>query len=225
MNNLNKKAFGGLLNLLVCVSTLIFLPAWSLGYWQAWIFLFTFFSSSLAITLYLMKKDPRLLERRVNAGAAAEAEKSQKVIQGFAAIVFLTTIVCPAVDHRFSWSPVPTYVVLAGDMLVVLGFFIVFLVFKENTYTSGIIEVAAEQKVISTGLYAVVRHPMYAGAMILLLGVPLALGSWWGLLTIVPMTGVIIWRLLCEEKFLAAKLPGYSGYRDRVRYRLAPFVW
>ena len=225
MNNLNKRAFAGILNLLVCMSLLIFLPAWSFRYWQAWVFLGAFFLPSLAITVYLMKKDPKLLERRVKAGAAAETEMSQKIIQGFAAIFFLATIVFPALDHRLGLSHVPTCAVVAGDMLVVLGFFIVYLVFKENSYTSGIIEVAAEQKVISTGPYALVRHPMYTGALILLLGVPLALGSWWGLLTIVPMTGVIIWRLLGEEKFLATKLAGYPAYRDRVRYRLAPFVW
>ncbi len=225
MNNLNKRACAGLLNLLVCMSLLIFLPAWSLRYWQAWVFLAAFFLPSLAITVYLMEKDPKLLERRVKAGAAAETEMSQKIIQAFAAIFFLATIVLPALDHRFGWRPIPTYAVVAGDMLVLLGFLIVFLVFKENSYTSAIIEVADEQTVISKGPYAIVRHPMYSGALILLLGVPLALGSWWGLLTIVPMTGVIIWRLLGEEKFLSNKLAGYADYRDRVRYRLAPLVW
>jgi protein-S-isoprenylcysteine O-methyltransferase Ste14 len=204
---------------------LIFLPGWTLNYWQAWLFLFVFFASSLAITLYLMKADPELLERRVHGGSAAEKERSQKVIQRFAAMAFIATMVFPALDHRFRWSNVPLIGVLAGDLLVALGFFVVFLAFKENTFTSGIIEVAPEQKVISTGPYAIVRHPMYAGALVLLLGAPLALGSWWGLLTIVPMTIVLVWRLLDEERFLASNLAGYTGYQDKVRYRLAPLIW
>jgi protein-S-isoprenylcysteine O-methyltransferase Ste14 len=207
------------------MALLIFLPAWTLNYCQAWVFLLSFFGSSLAITLYLMKNDPKLLERRVEGGVGAEKEKSQKIIQGFAAIAFVATIVVPALDHRFRLSVVPALASLCGDMMVALGFFFVFRVFKENSYTSGIVEVAAEQKVISTGPYAVIRHPMYAGALILLLGVPLALGSWWGLLTIIPMTMVLAWRVRDEERFLAKNLAGYSEYRTKVKYRLVPFIW
>jgi protein-S-isoprenylcysteine O-methyltransferase Ste14 len=225
MNDLNTKAFGGLLNLLICMASLIFLPAWTLKYWQAWVFLFAFFVPALAITLYLMKKDPKLLERRVKGGAAAEKETSQKIIQGFAALAFGATIVFPALDHRFKLSIAPAWAVLGGDALVLLGFFAVFLVFKENTFTSGIIEVSAEQRVISTGPYALVRHPMYLGALVLLLGVPLALGSWWGLLTMIPMTFVLVVRILFEERFLGKNLPGYSEYRNLVRYRLVPLIW
>jgi protein-S-isoprenylcysteine O-methyltransferase Ste14 len=120
---------------------------------------------------------------------------------------------------------VPPYTVAAGDILVMLGLLIIFLVFKENTFTSAVIEIATEQKVISTGPYAFVRHPMYIGALVMLLGVPLALGSWWGLLTIIPITLVIVWRLLDEEQFLTKKLSGYPAYRSQVRYRLVPFIW
>jgi protein-S-isoprenylcysteine O-methyltransferase Ste14 len=140
-------------------------------------------------------------------------------------IAFIAVLVVPAIDHRFGWSTMPPYVVAIGDILVVLGFLIVFLVFKENTFTSGTIEVASEQKVIATGPYAHVRHPMYVGALIMLLGMPLALGSWWGLFTIIPMTLVIAWRLLEEEKFLAKNLSGYSDYQSKVRCRLVPLVW
>ena len=114
---------------------------------------------------------------------------------------------------------------IAGDLLIAIGFSIVFLVFKENSYTSALIEVYAEQKVISSGPYAQVRHPMYTGALILLLGTPLALGSWWGVLTMIPITAVIIWRLLDEERFLTKNLPDYAGYKAKVKYRLVPFVW
>jgi protein-S-isoprenylcysteine O-methyltransferase Ste14 len=140
-------------------------------------------------------------------------------------IDFVAVMLVPAFDRRFAWSAVPSYVVVAGDLLVVLGFLIVFLVFRENTFTSAIIELSTEQKVISTGPYALVRHPMYIGALIMLVGVPLALGSWWGLLTVVAMTLVIVWRLLDEERFLAKNLAGYSEYQSAVRYRLLPFVW
>lgn len=225
MKGLNKKVFGGFLRLLVSLAVLLFLPAWTLRYWQAWIFLSVFSSSVLAITVYLIKWDPRLLERRINAGPGAERERSQKIIQTLAMMAFIAVFVFSAVDHRFVWSRVPPYVVAAGDILVVLGMLIIFFVFKENTFTSAVIEVDTEQKVISTGPYAFVRHPMYFGALVMLSGVPLALGSWWGLLTIIPMTLVIVWRLLDEEQFLAKKLSGYSEYRRKVRHRLIPFIW
>ena len=225
MNDLNRKAFTGLMNLIVVLALLLFLPAWTIDYWQAWIFLAVFSVSVLAITIYLMKEDPKLLERRVNAGPGAEKQKSQKIIQLLATIAFVAVLVVPAIDHRFGWSTMPTYVVAIGDLLVVLGLFIIFLVFKENTFSSGTIEVGSEQKVIATGPYAHVRHPMYIGALIMLLGMPLALGSWWGLFTIIPMTLVIAWRLLEEEKFLAENLSGYSDYRNKVRCRLVPLVW
>jgi protein-S-isoprenylcysteine O-methyltransferase Ste14 len=225
MTKLNKKAFEGLFFLIVALAALLFLPAWTVYYWQAWIFLGVFSALVLAITIYLMKKDPKLLERRVSAGPAAEKEKSQKVIQFLAQLAFIAIIVFPAIDHRFGWSAMPVAGVIVGNILVALGLYIVFLVFKENSFTSAVIEVGAEQKVISTGPYALVRHPMYAGAILMLLGVPLALGSWWGLLMIIPITLAIIWRLLDEEKFLAKNLPGYLEYKNKVKYRLLPFVW
>jgi len=225
VKELNKKALGGLLRLFVTLAALLFLPAWSLRYWQAWVFLCAFFAPILGITSYLMRHDPALLERRVDAGPGAEKERTQRIIQGLAAIAFFAVILLPSFDHRFGWSRVPAYVSLAGDLLVVLGLLVIFFVFKENTYASGTIEVGAGQKVISTGPYGRVRHPMYSGAIVMLLGLPLALGSWWGLLALVPFTLVILWRLLDEENFLARNLPGYSEYRSKVRYRLVPLVW
>jgi protein-S-isoprenylcysteine O-methyltransferase Ste14 len=225
MTKLDLKAFGGLLFLIIIMAAALFLSAWTLSYWQAWVFLSVFFVSVLAITIYLMKKDPKLLQRRVKAGPGYEKEKSQKIIQTLAQVAFISVLVVPAIDHRFAWSVVPAFVVVAGDVLVVLGLLIVFLVFKENTFTSATIEVGAEQKVISTGPYTFVRHPMYSGALIMLLGVPLALGSWWGLLAIIPMKLVIVFRLLDEEKFLTKNLPGYTEYKDKVRYHLTPFIW
>jgi protein-S-isoprenylcysteine O-methyltransferase Ste14 len=225
MKNLNMKAFEGLLFLLVVMAVSLFLPSWTFSYWQAWIFLAVFFISVLAITLYLMERDPKLLERRVNGGPSAEKEKSQQVIQSIAGIAFIAIFVLSAIDHRFAWSAVPPYMVMSGDVLVALGLLVVFFVFRENTFTSATIEIAADQKVISTGPYSLVRHPMYSGAFVMLLGVPIAIGSWWGLLAVVPIILVIVARLFDEEKFLAKSLAGYPEYLNRVKYRLIPFVW
>jgi protein-S-isoprenylcysteine O-methyltransferase Ste14 len=225
MEDLNKRAFAGLARAAIGLAVLLFLPAGTVDYWQGWIFLAVFSASALAITVYLMKNDPKLLQRRMRAGPGAEKERSQKIILSVAFALFIAVAVVPAIDHRFGWSAVPWYVSVLGDALVALGFLITFLVFMENSFTSAIVEVDAEQKVVSTGPYALVRHPMYTGALIMLSGAPLALGSWWGLLTMIPITLVIIWRLIDEEKFLVRRLPGYSDYRNKVRYRLVPFIW
>jgi len=225
MNTLNRKAFRGLLFLLLVMVALLFIPAGTLDYWQAWTFLAVYFVSSLAITLYLIKNDPKLLERRMSAGPTAEKETTQKIIMLFASLGFIGLIIFPALDHRFAWSQVPPYAALAGDVLVVLGWLAIFFVFKENTFTSATIELAPDQKVISTGPYAFVRHPMYAGGIVMLLGVPIALGSWWGLLVIVGMMPALIWRLFDEEKFLARNLQGYVEYQKKVQYRLIPLIW
>ena len=225
MNNLNAKAFGGLLFLLLVMAALLFLPAGTLDYWQAWAFLAVFGVSALAITLYLMKKDPKLLERRVQAGPTAEKERSQKIIQSISTVMFIAMLVVPALDHRFKWSPVPGSVSVVGDALVALGFLIIFFVYKENTFASATIEIHPGQKVISTGLYSLVRHPMYMGALFLFVGMPLSLGSWRGIFVFLFFMPALLWRIIDEEKLLTKDLPGYAEYKDKVRYRLIPFVW
>lgn len=225
MKGLNKKAFGGLLRLFISLAVLLFLPAWTLDYWQAWIFLAVYSLPLLAGTLYLMKKDPKLLERRISVGPGSEKRMSQKILNFLVSKALIVAVVFPATDHRCAWSGVPLYVVVAGDILVVLGHLIVIFVCKENTFASAIIEVVNGQRVIATGPYALVRHPMYMGWLVTFSGVPLALGSWWGLFTLIPITLAIVWRLLDEETFLAGNLPGYAEYRNQVRYRLVPFIW
>jgi protein-S-isoprenylcysteine O-methyltransferase Ste14 len=222
MTDLTKKAFGGLVALALIMALALFLPAGTLYYRRAWIYLAIFISASAAITIYLMKKDVGLLQRRINAGPVGEKQKIQKIIQSIAQVAFLAIFIVSAFDRRFRWSCVPVYAVVVADMLVAAGFCIVFRVFKENTFTSATIDVDAEQKVVSTGPYASVRHPMYSGALLLLLATPVALGSWWGMLTFIPIAAVIVWRLLDEEKFLAANLPGYTEYCAKVRWRLIP---
>ena len=204
---------------------LLFVPAGTIHYWQAWAYLGVYFAASFLITLYLMKKDPDLLQRRLNGGPIAEKEKSQKIIMLFASMGYIALLVVPALDHRFHWSSVPTTVVIMGDNLTALSYWLIFLVFQENTFTSSTIEIAENQKVISTGLYAFVRHPMYAGGLLLLIAAPVALGSYWGLLAFLTVLPTIIWRLLDEEKFLAKKLPEYSAYCAKVRWRLIPRVF
>ncbi|HTM10512.1 MAG TPA: isoprenylcysteine carboxylmethyltransferase family protein [Verrucomicrobiae bacterium] len=225
MKRLNTKASAGLLILLVVMAALLFLPAGTIDYWQAWVFLAAFFLPSSAITLYLMKKDPKLLERRLQGGPTVEKETRQKIIQTLTSIMFIAMLVVPALDHRFAWSRMPPYAAIAGDVLVVLGFLIIFFVYKENTFASATIELAPGQKVISTGLYARARHPMYMGGLFLFVGMPLALGSCWGLLVFLLFMPALIWRLLDEERFLARNLPGYVEYQNKVKFRLVPHIW
>jgi len=222
---LGYKAYLGFVQLAVFMGLAVFLPAWSIRFWQAWVYLITFLGATLIITAYFLKASPELIARRVNAGPAAETEKSQKVIQTFASLFFTGIISVPGLDHRFGWSHVPLYLVVAGDVCVAAGFYLVFLVFKENSYTSAVIETAREQTVVSTGPYSAVRHPMYSGALLMLFATPLALGSFRGSLFFPPMLVALAWRLLAEEKFLAASLPGYAEYCQKVRYRLVPLIW
>jgi protein-S-isoprenylcysteine O-methyltransferase Ste14 len=222
---LRSRALTGLTQFVLIIGALLFGSAWSLRYWQAWLFLAVFGASVTAITVYLLRNDTALLERRLRAGASAEKEKSQKIIQAVANIFFLSLIIVPGLDHRFSWSHLPVWLSVAGDGLVVIGLSIVFLVFRENTYTSGVIEVAPDQRVISTGPYRIVRHPMYAGAFVMIFGVPLALGSTWGLLCCLPLMAAIVMRLKDEERYLVRHLAGYAEYLERTRYRLIPGLY
>jgi len=209
----------------IVMAALLFIPAWTFDYWQAWAFMAVFVGASSVITVYLARHDPKLLERRMNAGPMAEQEKSQKIIMLFALLGFIALLVFPALDHRLGWSPVSPYLSVIGDALVALGFLLVYFVIRENSYAAATIQIAEDQKVISTGPYALVRHPMYAGALPLLIGIPLALGSWWGLFGLALIVPTLVWRLLDEEKFLHKNLPGYTEYTQKVRYRLIPHVW
>jgi protein-S-isoprenylcysteine O-methyltransferase Ste14 len=207
------------------MGALLFLPAGTFDYWEAWVFIAVFFVCTAAITIWLLINDPKLLERRMRAGPTAEKEPAQKGIVAFVFLSFAGSGILPALDRRFGWSDVPTSIVILGDILIALSYLVFYFVFKENTYGAATIQVEENQRVISTGPYALVRHPMYAGALILTLGVPLALGSWWGLIMLIPGVAGIIMRLLDEERFLSRNLAGYTEYKNKVRYRLIPFVW
>lgn len=221
----NAKAWFGLIALAFAMGLLLFGPAGSVHYPQAWAYLVIFFGASALVTRDLMRRDPALLQRRLRGGPWAEKLATQKIIMHFVSLGFVALLVVPALDHRFSWSAVPIIVVLAGDVLVGLGFYVIFLVYKVNSFTAATIEIAEGQKVITTGPYALLRHPMYAGASLYLLGTPLALGSYWGLLPLAATFAFLVWRLLAEEMYLAANLAGYTAYQSTVKYRLVPYVW
>jgi len=225
MSNLIVKSILGFVFLILCLALALFLSAGSLSFWQAWVFLAVWSVCVILITAYLMKYDQKLLAGRVKAGPIAETQKTQQIIQSLASLFFIGLFIVPGLDFRFHWSQVPLSVSLISNGFVVLGFFIVFLVFRENSYTSAIIEVSNEQKVIATGPYSVVRHPMYAGAILLLIFTPPALGSWVALPFPLPLILVVVVRLLEEEKFLLANLSGYPAYCQKVHYRLIPFIW
>ena len=209
----------------IVLGILLFLPAWTLNYWQAWLFIVVFVTSTNVIGIYLSLKDPVLLERRKKFGPGIEQSPAQKIIMSIAILSFLGLFVFCAFDYRFRWSPVPMTVSLAGDVLVALGLFVDLLVFRENSYGGSTIEIVEGQKVISTGPYALVRHPMYVGVLIMIVGVPLALGSWWGLAMLALTVPVLMWRILDEEKLLKQDLPGYTEYTQKVQHRLLPYLW
>ncbi len=223
--HLGKRVIGGFVNLLVILGGLLFLPAWSLRFWEAWVYLAVFNACSAGITVFLWRHDRRLLERRLKAGPRAEKERAQKWLQAAASVLFAGMPLAAGFDRRLHWSDVPLWLVVSGDACVVLGFFICFRVLRENPFTSGTIEVDPEQTVVTTGPYALVRHPYYVGGTLLILATPLALGSYWALACAVLIIPVIVARLLHEERYLSANLAGYSAYCAKVRYRLLPGVW
>jgi protein-S-isoprenylcysteine O-methyltransferase Ste14 len=204
---------------------LVFVPAGTVRFWQGWLYLSIFFAAATLTTRDLIRRDPALLERRMSGGPTAEKRGTQKVIMLGTSLGFIALLVIPALDHRYGWSHVPLYGVLAGDALVAVGFYFIFLVYRENTFSSATIEVVPGQKVITTGPYAIVRHPMYASALLYLVGTPLALGSYWGLVPLAGMFPFLLWRLFDEERLLRERLPGYTDYQEKVRHRLVPRIW
>ncbi len=222
MSDLAQKALIRTLGFSAFVGLLIIVPAGP-AFWQGWLYWIVFSLCSLVIALYFLQHDPALVERRLRA--RAEQEASQKLIRAFLSVVLVPLFVLPGIDHRFGWSHVPGFVVIVADAVVVLGFAIIFLTFKANSHASAIIDVAPDQRVVSTGPYAMVRHPMYLGATLLLLATPFALGSLGAIFFAILAIGCLVWRLLEEERYLSQHLAGYDDYRQVTRYRLAPFVW
>lgn len=210
---------------LIALCLLVFVPAGTLDYWQGWAFIVVFTLSTNAIGIYLALNDPALLERRMKVGPAAETRPVQKIIITLAFVSMVAMTVVSVLDHRFGWSRVPDWVSVLGNVLVALGLTIDLRVFRENSYGASTIKKMEGQRVISTGPYALVRHPMYAGVLIMLLGVPLALGSYWGLLFMIADIPILMLRTLDEKAMLREELEGYNAYTRNVRYRLVPRIW
>jgi len=208
----------------VLIGLALFLVAGTFNYWQAWVFLGVNAISSVPVTLSVTK-DPILLESRTKAGPRAEKRTTQKIIVLCCGIAAVAAFIVPAVDRRFGWSVMPPWLSLVGALLIIVAMWMVFRVFKENSFGSATVEVTKDQKVISTGPYAIVRNPMYASAAVYFIGMSLTLGSYWGLIAAVLTILAFVWRLFDEEKFLAQNLPGYTEYCAKVHWHLIPGVF
>lgn len=224
MKSDGRAAWSSLIGLAVFV-VLVLAPAGTLHYWQGWVFLAVFAVATSFPGVYLQRTNPAALQRRMRAGPLAEPRTVQKVVSTLVFAAFLAMIVVSVLDHRFGWSSVPTAICLIGDALVAIGLAATMIVVIQNGYAAANVVVEEGQTVVSTGLYGLVRHPMYAGTVPLMVGVPLALGSYWGLAFVLPSLAVLVIRILDEEKMLTQQLAGYAEYRSRVRYRLLPGVW
>jgi protein-S-isoprenylcysteine O-methyltransferase Ste14 len=221
---ITTQALIGLAALSILLWLALFVPAWTINYWQARTYWLAFVASITIISAYFLKKDLNLIASRLKVGPTSEEKGSQKITQSIITVFFILLLLVPSIDHHFLWSNVPSFLSILADFFVILGVFLIFLVFRRNTYTSVLIEVNKDQKVVSTGPYGVVRHPMSSGALLMLLFTPLALGSFWGLLAFPPILLAIAVRLREEEEFLDKNLTGYKENRQKVRYRLIPFI-
>jgi protein-S-isoprenylcysteine O-methyltransferase Ste14 len=225
MSTLNQRAWVRSALSLVVFMAMLFIPAGTLQFWPGWLYGFIFAASTTAISVYFLKHDPKLVERRMKVGPAAEQRPAQKIIMAITLAGFILLIVLPGLDYRWHWSYMPPWLVLAANVVLVLSFAICFIVLKQNSYAASTIRVEADQPVVSTGLYAIVRHPLYSGALLLMLVTPPALGSYWTLLVVFALIPVLMWRLLDEERFLKQNLPGYADYCRATRFRLIPLIW
>lgn len=203
----------------------LFWPAGTFDYWQAWVFLAVFIATTILPSIYLAVRRPDALARRMRAGPTAETRPAQRIIMTLTLTLVVATFVLSALDHRFGWSQVPIWLVIAGNVLVAAGLSVAQLVVVQNNYAAATVRVEADQPLVSTGLYGVVRHPMYTGAAVMMIGTPLALDSLWGLLGVAASAPVIVARIRDEEQMLTEELAGYPQYRTRVRYRLVPYLW
>lgn len=222
LKKLKIKIFFIFILAFVVLAVFFFVPAGSLQYWQAWIFCAVTLIPAFFVSNYFLKVSPEFLERRMKF---KEKEIKQKIIIKIANIIFFLGLLIPGFDYRFGWSDVPVWLVLVSDAAILLSYFLVFLAFKENPFAARTVEVFKGHRVIDTGPYAVIRHPMYAGIIPMFLFMPLALGSFWAFIPFIPVCMIIILRTLNEEKVLKRDLPGYIAYCKKVRYRIVPFIW
>jgi len=208
--------------LFIILGLMFFIPAWTFNYWQAWIYMLILVVPMIFIVRYLYKNDPELLKRRLRM---KERQKTQKLIQTVMWPFFLLAFIIPGFDYRWHWSNVPLAIVIISELLVLLSYLFIGLVFKTNSYASRIVEVEKGQKVITTGPYAIVRHPMYLGVLVMYLFSPLALGSYWALIPALLIIPILFIRIIGEERELLENLEGYKEYAMETRYRLVPGIW
>ncbi|UCD06176.1 MAG: isoprenylcysteine carboxylmethyltransferase family protein [candidate division WOR-3 bacterium] len=206
----------------VVMGLLFFGAAGTFRFWQAWVFMAILFIPMFFVVLYLIRNDPALIERRMRT---REREPFQKKSQIISTILYLLAFLIPGLDHRFGWSSLPVAVVIVADVFVFLGYLLFILVLRENSYASRVVDVEVDQKVVSTGPYSLVRHPMYFAALMIFFFSPAALGSLWALFAIIPATSLLVPRIIEEERLLSRELSGYESYKQKVRYRLIPMVW
>lgn len=218
LGNALSKFLGGA----VLVGLLVFLPAGTLGYTNGWILMGLLFVPMLIAGFVMMFKTPELLEKRLDV---KEKQAAQKGVLAFSGLMFLAGFVVAGLDHRFGWSCVPTWVVAAASVLFLLAYALYAEVLRENAYLSRTVKVEEGQTVVDTGLYGIVRHPMYMATVLLFLMIPFILGSWYALIIFAFYPAIIIARLKAEEDLLTRELPGYAEYKQKVKYRLIPFLW
>jgi hypothetical protein len=221
---MTKVLVSGLVQL-VLIGVLMFVPAGTVDYWQAWVFLAVVALSTVIPSMYVQRTNPAAMQRRMRGGPAAEARAAQKLVMAGLYGSLVAMVVVSALDHRFGWSRVPAAVCLLGDMVAAVGLGMVMLVIVQNSYASSTVQVESGQTVVSSGLYGLVRHPMYTANVIMMVGIPLALGSYWGLVFVIPGLLTLAWRIRDEETLLRGELDGYREYTRKVRYRLVPGVW
>ena len=206
----------------ILVGTILFLPAWSFSYWNAWLFMGILFVPMFIAGIVMLGKNPELLQKRLNA---KEKEAEQKSVVASSGLMFLASFIVAGLDWRFGWTNMPNWMVWAATGLFLLSYVLYAEVLRENTYLSRTIEVQENQKVIDTGLYGIVRHPMYMATMILFLTMPLVLGSLYSFIIMLVYIPIIAKRIRNEEKVLEESLPGYKEYKQKVKYKVIPFIW
>ena len=208
--------------LMFIMGAMIFVPAWTLDFWEGWVFLFALFIPMFFVFVYMVRHERRLLEKRLNV---KEKREEQKFIQLFNTFLFVASMIIAGLDHRYGWSHVPFWLVIASDMMMLTGYCFFIKTMLHNEYASRVIEVQKGQKIIDTGPYAVVRHPMYAAGILMYMFIPIALGSFWAMIPLLLLPVMLIFRLLDEEKALIKGLKGYKRYMKKVKYRLIPWIW
>lgn len=207
---------------IILISALLFIPAGSIKFWNAWLFMGVLFIPMLFVIIYLIIRDPELLNKRMNTN---EKEKTQKKVVLLTSVVFLSAFLIAGLDSRFEWSTVPILLEVLSALIVLIGYILFYLVMRQNSYASRVVEIQEKQKVIDTGLYGIVRHPMYFAAILMFMFMPLVLGSFYALIPLLIFPFQMSTRMKNEEEILERGLEGYIRYKEKVKYKIIPFVW